>query len=350
MQRLTYVLLATSALALLAGCNDFKMPLGDKKADTAVQSPADPAALEAAARLKAEGKLKEAANAYSQIVARDPKSVPASLELAILHRKLGEPEKSLALLRAIQSQASDNPQVLAQLGYTLVDLNEPRAAIDIFDQLMAIKNNYPDAYNGKGVAFDHLGNHAVAQDLYRHALMLSPGAPHIQNNLAMSLIMDGKAKEAITFLEPIYEQDKNNKIIRHNLAMAYGITGNDKKAMELNLTDLNKEQAEENLRYYKEFARRQKLVAKNNATIKDTLKPEPMPAPVEAAATPAPVPATAEAAPAAVVAAPEPQPPADTAAKAQEISPAAGTPIAPEEKSFLDEMLTPQYAYPAGKR
>jgi Flp pilus assembly protein TadD len=355
MPRLRYALLISSSLLLLASCNDVKLPFGDKAADapSAAVSAAERPALDAAAKLKAENKLEEAAVAYSQIVARNPKSVEASLELAAIYRKLGQSDKSLALMRAFEPHAIDNPQVLAQLGYALIDMNEPRGAIAVFDKLMAIKNNYPDAYNGKAVAFDHTGNHAAAQELYRRALNLSPGAPHIQNNLSMSLILDGKSKEAIAFLEPLYEQDKNNKVIRHNLAMAYGINGQDKKSMELNLVDLSKDQAQENLIYYKEFARRQKLVQKNIAKITDTVKPVAMPAPtpaqpVEAVAEITPTTAPQTEAPA-ITAEPAPQTTTDIA-KPEEASPASGT--GQEPKGLLEEygdLIQFNYSYPGAK-
>ncbi len=125
----------------------------------------------------------------------------------------------------------------------------------MFDQLIRENPNNANAHNGKAVAFDHSGNHQAAQDIYKTALSLEPKSLPITNNLAMSLILNHQPEQAILLLEPLLELYADNATLRHNLALAYGLTGNKDKALKLNITSMTKQQAEENLRFYQYVAK-----------------------------------------------------------------------------------------------
>jgi Flp pilus assembly protein TadD len=218
-----------------------------------------------AEQLKKQGNLAEAAAMYGQALQQSPDSLPIALELSSIYRRIGQPQQSLALMTEAQKREPDNADVLVQLGYALVDSGQPEQAIAVFEQLSAISRNNPAAYNGKGVAFDKAGNHVVAQDMYRHALQLKPGAVNIQNNLAMSMILNDQVDEAIELLEPLSHEHAENKTIRQNLALAYGIKGDKQKALSLNMQDLSQEQAKENLRFYTDYAKQRQSNKKTAA-------------------------------------------------------------------------------------
>lgn len=214
-------------------------------------------AVETAARLKEEGDYRAAAALYSEMLQRKPDSAPAAIALAAMQRKMGQPEQALMLMRRMEIQYPSDPDIMTQIGYAQVDLGQTQEAVRTFDRLMALKHHNAAAYNGKGVAFDSAGNHVAAQHLYEHALKLDPNAVNIKNNLAMSKILTGHPQEAIALLEPLHAAEPDNSIIRHNLAMAYGMAGRDSRSLELNMVDLTREQAEENLKFYKDYASKQ---------------------------------------------------------------------------------------------
>ena len=170
-------------------------------------------------------------------------------------RKSGDAPGALKILQAAQGADPDNPAILVPLGYALIESGHPQEAVNIFDRLSAVAPASAAAFNGKGVAFDHTGNHLAAQDLYKEALKLSPDSPDIRNNLAMSLILNGQADEAIPMLEALNGPGAS-KTIRQNLAMAYGLTGQNDKALTLNLQDLPRPEAEENMRFYAQYAQK----------------------------------------------------------------------------------------------
>lgn len=226
---------------------------------------------QAAENLKRTGNYEAAAQGFATIYAKDSSAVDAAIELAAVERKLGQPENAVELLGKVHKDYPESTSVLSQLGYALIDAGKTEDAVKLFDGLIALDPRNPQGYSGKAVAFDKSGNHLAAQDIYLEAMAAAPDSLTIRNNLAMSLILNGEPHEAITVLEPVYEAGKSNPTIRQNLALAYGLTGNEARALELNLRDLPPEQAKENLRFYKKYLRQYNIKRKASGIgFKDT--------------------------------------------------------------------------------
>ncbi len=121
----------------------------------------------------------------------------ADLKLATFERKMGQPEQAPSPCRRRWRKNPGDPAFIEQLGYALTAAGQPEAAVAVFDRLIAMQPDNAMAYNGKAVAFDHTGNHLAAQELYQQGLKLSPNSVSIQNNLAMSLILNDQYDQAI---------------------------------------------------------------------------------------------------------------------------------------------------------
>ena len=78
-----------------------------------------------------------------------------------------------------------------------------------------------------------LGRHTEAQASYRAALTESPTSVNVANNLAMSLLLDGKAEEARAMLEPLARRGTAPPRVRSNLAVARAATGDEAGARSL---------------------------------------------------------------------------------------------------------------------
>jgi tetratricopeptide (TPR) repeat protein len=150
--------------------------------------------------------------------------------------------------------------LLRKNGKLLIESGRSQEAIAAYDKLIALEPQNALAYNGKAIAFDHSGNHLAAQDLYKQALSIDPGSLTIKNNLAMSLILNNQPQQAIALLDPLVKTGGGStpsaKIMRHNLAMAYGISGQYGKATKLNLMDMSTKQAKENISFYKSYSKK----------------------------------------------------------------------------------------------
>lgn len=177
----------------------------------------------------------------------------AALSNAQSLRQHGNAASAITLLKS----QPESGTALQQLGYAQIEAGQAQDALATFDKLIAQSPNNASAYNGKAVAMDYMGDHLPAQELYRKALALSD-APSVRNNLALSMVLSGQAAAAIPMLESLNAQNPKDKTIRQNLALAYGLKGDKKKANALNLQELTPEQAKENLRFYERLAKMKK--------------------------------------------------------------------------------------------
>jgi len=236
-------LLATLLLtSVLAACSP-----------TAGVSHKDSPEYEAAEALKKSGNKEAAANAWRRMAQADPDDIESAIELSAAERKLGNAEQAAQLMAEYSTRFPNNIPLMTQMGYALIDAGKTQDAVKIFEQAHTQDPLNPLILSGKGVAFDKAGNHLAAQDIYEEALTLSPDSVTLHNNLGMSLILNNEPQAAIDILEKLYAQNATNQTVRQNLALAYGIKGNSKKALELNLKDLSSEEAQENLRFYQKY-------------------------------------------------------------------------------------------------
>jgi Flp pilus assembly protein TadD len=232
-----------SLVSLLAACDVTPMQSGP-------ESEKDP--MLAGERMEKAGNLGGAAVLYQQAIAKPDAPMAAYGKLAAVLRKQGRAADSVALLRDALARKPGDVTIMSQLGYALIAANEPQGAVSIFDELTAIEPSNAMHYNGKAVAFDNAGNHVAAQEIYQKALSLSPDSVTIQNNYALSLILDRKLDQAIALLEPLV-QKTDNKTVRQNLALAYGLKGDTAQALDLSRKDLTPQQAEENMHFYEQY-------------------------------------------------------------------------------------------------
>ena len=214
--------------------------------------------IKAADKMLASGDVDGATQAYRKIASESKSSVDAEIKLATVYRKTQHPQDALNVMLDAQKRQPDNQEVLMNLGYAQIAADQSQEAVTTFDQVI---NSHPEnalAYSGKAIAFDKSGNHLAAQELYEHALKLSPGSLAIQNNLAMSLILNNQLTQAIDILESLSNSAPDNRTIRQNLALAYGLKGNRQKALELNKMDVSEEEAKDNLLFYEKYANKRR--------------------------------------------------------------------------------------------
>ncbi|MCE2927443.1 MAG: tetratricopeptide repeat protein [Rickettsiales bacterium] len=193
--------------------------------------------------------------ALEQQALKDDGEVSAHLALARLYRQAGQGAQAVTLMQQAEIRQPDNEDVLAQLGYALIDAGQFKEAVEVFDKLTAINHKSVAGHNGKAVAFDKAGNHVAAQDIYQTALKLAPNSAIVINNLALSYIMHHQPDMAISLLEPWMKQSSAPASMRYNLALAYGVKGDAARAHALNIQTMSEKEARENQVFYEEYAR-----------------------------------------------------------------------------------------------
>jgi Flp pilus assembly protein TadD len=141
------------------------------------------------------------------------------------------------------------PEAMHGLGNALIAMNQPKAAITQFEEAMK-KDERARTYNGIGVAYDMLGQHAAAQAYYRAGLDLNPADLGMKNNLGLSLALTGDFANGIELLRETASNPSATSRYRLNLALAYGLAGDKEAAARVARIDLDEESVKSNLAYY----------------------------------------------------------------------------------------------------
>ena len=99
----------------------------------------------------------------------------ARYELALYLQSHGEPEEALAHYDTLLMQRPDNYIVLYNKGYVnYVYLEDNQAALDYFNQTLALKPDYLDAKYNKGRVLEQMGDYAQALEIYKEVLKNQP--------------------------------------------------------------------------------------------------------------------------------------------------------------------------------
>lgn len=110
-----------------------------------------------------------------------------------------------------------------------------------------LKFENADSLNALGAIYDNKGQHEKAQSLYKRVIVKDPNYIDAYNNLGLSLLLERKYKDSIFYLESACSFPNANVNYRSNLALAYGMSGNIKKAREVYAKDFEDEALEERI-------------------------------------------------------------------------------------------------------
>jgi Flp pilus assembly protein TadD len=241
---------AVSFLVLAACTTTVKQSMGP------VQPASGPATLNREGELHVaeaalqSGNLDLATTIYMQVVQADPNSVPGLTGLGDTLYAMGDYTR--ASVYYDKALALDPKIPPAMLGNARVAIRQRRLedAVAGYRRMLAQFPNDPMASAGLGTALDMQGRHDEAQAVLRAALRTNPGDPRLETNLGLSLIMAGKPREGANVLLDLTHFPAAPPEARQDLALAYGLLGNDVAAADILEVDLPKESARDNLRYY----------------------------------------------------------------------------------------------------
>ena len=104
-----------------------------------------------------------------------PDMPTARYELALYLQSHGYPEEALAHYDTLLMQRPDNYIVIYNKGYVnYVYLEDNEAALDYFNQTLAVKPDYLDAKYNKGRVLEQMGDYSQAMDIYKDVLRTQP--------------------------------------------------------------------------------------------------------------------------------------------------------------------------------
>jgi Flp pilus assembly protein TadD len=213
------------------------------------------------------------------------------LRLARASRANGDFASAINLYRSATSVEGADPEVLVELGDTLVDAGSMDESIEVYQKaekndatrlnaLLGLQQAHLSLGNldqalrcadealelapedrrvliGRGVTLDFLDRHPEAQAAYRAVLVSAPHSIAARNDLALSLALTRKYDEAVELMKPMAQSSTATPRIRQNLALIYGLAGDKTRADALSRVDLDASTAQGNLRFF-DFARNAK--------------------------------------------------------------------------------------------
>ena len=205
--------------------------------------------LKAAQAASASGDVNSAVAYYRRAADLAPKDPTPLTELGAMMATTGALPGAVEAYTQALARAPGDWRLDLELGRLALRLDRPQDAIAHFD---TVRREHPEApaLNGLGVAYDLLGDHARAQGAYEEGLKLSPDNPTLRNNLGLSEALAGSFPAAIATLSALATEPGASPRYRLNLALAYGLAGQDDKAAAAERRDLGEAEIASNQRYY----------------------------------------------------------------------------------------------------
>jgi len=198
--------------------------------------------------LEAQGRLDDAIEAYRQAISCTPTLVAAHVALGGVLLTSRRPDAAVASYRAALDLAPEAVEIWLRLadtyyetehfeealaccekafalspgaalasvslGRILLRLNRAEEARAAFERAISLDPKVPEAWLGKGMALDRLAGVAEAEVAYRQALSRRPRFPDAQNNLASTLLKQGRLHEAQAAIGRLVEM-VHGKVVTH---------------------------------------------------------------------------------------------------------------------------------------
>ncbi len=153
--------------------------------------------LSQAMALHQQGRLDEAENLYSTILAARPGHGDASHFLGLIRFSAGRFSEALQLIAAAMRAAAPTPTLLVHRGLVLNALNRPADALASFEQAVALDRNCLDAHNNRAVLLAALNRGEEALASCQQALALAPRDAGVLFNKGNILKELGRREEAV---------------------------------------------------------------------------------------------------------------------------------------------------------
>lgn len=99
-----------------------------------------------------------------------------------------------------ESDARRRAKIRLELATSYFSNGQVTVALDEVKQAIATDPTFFDAYNLRGLVYQRLNNPALAEESYRRALVLNPGAAGVQHNYGLMMCQTGRVQEGIQLL------------------------------------------------------------------------------------------------------------------------------------------------------
>ncbi len=189
--------------------------------------------LKKAQALFSQGNFPEAKKLYAQIYSRNKNMHGIGLELAVLHRKLGEFNDTEAICRNILKIVPKNALAHHILGSALQCLGQMDAAIEEYKLAIQLDNKLVEAHYFLGNIYQLTASPELAATSFQTAVQLNPDFFEALNNLAAILVELHRPVEAKKVLDKALKIDPDSNRLLCNLANYYMLENDSENAMQV---------------------------------------------------------------------------------------------------------------------
>ncbi|MFI5460512.1 MAG: tetratricopeptide repeat protein [Isosphaerales bacterium] len=171
------------------------------------------------------GDSKQAAVLIGRAIAVRPTEAAYHASLAEACWALGELDRAVGCCRTALRLQPDSPEVLCNLGATLVDQGDLDTAIGHFRDALRLRPDFVEAHNNLGNVLRLMGGKAAALEHFREAVRLDPTASEARSNLGKMLLERGEAQEALGHCQQVLQLRPNSHEAQNNLGNVLYVLG-----------------------------------------------------------------------------------------------------------------------------
>ena len=158
------------------------------------------------------------------LLKRDPRHLGARKLLAAVYLETGQLSNAVPLLRTLQKEVPNDPQVLYQLGLAHLGQRRYAAATEALEQAAA-KLGSPEARYALGMSQLGLGQGALGLASLEKAFAADPGNSSVGTTLATLYAQRGERQKAIQVAEAMLKRDPDNLTALNFLGAVKGAAG-----------------------------------------------------------------------------------------------------------------------------
>ena len=135
-------------------------------------------------------------------------------------------KNALAIFDSVMKEATNTSERFAVLFFSAMcydDMKIYEKAATLYEQALLVKGNSSAASN-LGICYERMGKPEKATEAYERAIYIDPENPYSYNNLAQSLVKQGRFDEAIKWAKDAINRKSNMYQAHSALAVCYAMT------------------------------------------------------------------------------------------------------------------------------
>jgi Flp pilus assembly protein TadD len=174
-----------------------------------------------------QSELQKATTYWGKEYGKRTSELKPALNYARNLKALGEKNKAMAVLQQASSLHDGDPELAGEYGRLALEMDQ----VNLAARMLQIADDpaKPDwrVISARGTVFAKQGQYKDAIPYYERALTLAQDQPSVLNNLAMAYAMTGDAKKAETLLRQASSGNagQNSSKVKQNLALVLGLEG-----------------------------------------------------------------------------------------------------------------------------